>query len=88
MTHDSPRTQLSKCIAELMTGEMRWRKLSRRERISCTKDLRNMMEGRRSRLLQVELEHSLDDTVRYLYYVVFILNIIATFSREKRGGDK
>ena len=56
-----PRTQLSKCMAEFMSGKVKFSKLSRLERISCSRTLRNIMEVRMNWLLRTELENSLDD---------------------------
>ena len=55
------RTQLTKCMAEFMNGKLKFSEMSRLERISCTKDLRNAMEIRMGRLLQSELEKSLNE---------------------------
>ena len=56
-----PRTQLSKCMAEFMSGKVEFNKLSRLERISCSRTLRNIMEVRMNWLLRTELENSLDE---------------------------
>ena len=55
------RTQLTKCMAEFMNGKLKFSEMSRLERISCTKELRNAMEMRMGRLLQAELEQSLTE---------------------------
>ena len=55
------RTQLSKCMAEFMNGKLKFSEMSRLQRISCTKELRNAMEIRMGRLLQAELEDSLNE---------------------------
>ena len=55
------RTQLNKCMAEFMNGKLKFSEMSRLQRISCTKKLRNSMETRMSTLLQFELEKSLNE---------------------------
>jgi len=54
-------TQLNKCMAEFMNGKLKFSEMSRLQRISCTKKLRNSMETRMSTLLQFELEKSLNE---------------------------
>jgi len=53
--------QLNKCMAEFMNQKLKFADLSRLQRISCTKGLRNSMESRMSVLLKSELEKSLND---------------------------
>ena len=48
-------------MAEFMSGTVKFNKLSRLERMSCSKTLRNIMEVRKNWLLRVELENSLDN---------------------------
>ena len=55
------RTQLNKCMAEFMNGKLKFSEMSRLQRISCTKELRNAMESRMGKLLQFELEKSLNE---------------------------
>ena len=55
------RTKLTKCMAEFMNGKLKFSEMSRLERITCTKELRNAMEMRMGRLLQAELEQSLNE---------------------------
>merc|ERR1719341_1080735 len=54
-------TQLNKCMAEFMNGKLKFSEMSRLQRISCTKELRNAMESRTGKLLQFELEKSLNE---------------------------
>lgn len=54
-------TQLNKCMAEFMNGKLKFSEMSRLQRISCTKELRNAMESRMGKLLQFELEKSLNE---------------------------
>eukprot|EP00092_Neocalanus_flemingeri_P080997 GFUD01101095.1.p1 GENE.GFUD01101095.1~~GFUD01101095.1.p1 ORF type:complete len:623 (-),score=238.28 GFUD01101095.1:389-2257(-) len=54
-------TQLSKCMAQFMNGKLKFSEMSRLQRISCTKELRNAMESRMGKLLQAELEKSLNE---------------------------
>merc|ERR1712123_269738 len=54
--------QLNKCIAQFMNNNLKFSKMSRIQRISCTKDLRNTMEERVTILLKKEL----DDTFNQL----------------------
>ena len=56
-----PRTQLTMCMAEFMNAKLKFSEMSRLETISCTKELRNAMEIRMGRLLQSELEKSLNE---------------------------
>merc|ERR1719154_748301 len=49
-------SQLSRCMAQFMNKNIQFSKMSRIQRISCTKEMRNTMEERVSRLLQEELE--------------------------------
>merc|ERR1711936_1113192 len=53
--------QLNKCMAEFMNQKLKFSDLTRLQRISCTKVLRNTMESRMSELLKSELEKSLND---------------------------
>lgn len=53
--------QLNKCMAEFMNGKLKFSEMSRLQRISCTKELRNAMESRMGKLLQFELEKSLNE---------------------------
>ena len=55
------RTQLNKCMAEFMNGKLKFSEMSRLQRISCTKELRSSMETRMGKLLQFELEKSLNE---------------------------
>ena len=48
-------------MAEFMNQKLKFADLSRLQRISCTKGLRNSMESRMSELLKSELEKSLND---------------------------
>jgi len=52
---------LNKCMAEFMNGKLKFSEMSRLQRISCTKELRNAMETRMGKLLQFELEKSLNE---------------------------
>jgi len=52
---------LNKCMAEFMNGKLKFSEMSRLQRISCTKELRNAMEKRMGKLLQFELEKSLNE---------------------------
>jgi len=54
-------TQLNKCMAEFMNQKLKFTEMSRNQRISCTKVLRNIMESRMSQLLKSELEKSLNE---------------------------
>merc|ERR1719260_188960 len=54
-------TQLNKCMAEFMNGNLKFSEMSRLQRISCTKELRSSMETRIGKLLQAELEKSLNE---------------------------
>jgi len=54
-------TQLNKCMAEFMNGKLKFSEMSRLQRISCTKELRSSMENRMGKLLQFELEKSLNE---------------------------
>eukprot|EP00092_Neocalanus_flemingeri_P045096 GFUD01050237.1.p1 GENE.GFUD01050237.1~~GFUD01050237.1.p1 ORF type:complete len:620 (+),score=241.14 GFUD01050237.1:78-1937(+) len=54
-------SQLNKCMAEFMNGKLKFSEMSRLQRISCTKELRNAMESRMGKLLQFELEKSLNE---------------------------
>jgi len=54
-------TQLNKCMAEFMNGKLKFSEMSRLQRISCTKELRSSMETRMGKLLQAELEKSLNE---------------------------
>jgi len=53
--------QLNKCMAEFMNGKLKFSEMSRLQRISCTKELRNAMESRMGGLLKMELEKSLNE---------------------------
>lgn len=48
-------------MAEFMNQKLKFSDLTRLQRISCTKVLRNTMESRMSELLKSELEKSLND---------------------------
>jgi len=48
--------QLNKCMAQFMNRNIKFTKMSRNERISCTKEMRNTMEKRVTKLIQLELE--------------------------------
>ena len=48
-------------MAEFMNGKLKFSEMSRLQRISCTKELRNAMEKRMGKLLQYELEKSLNE---------------------------
>lgn len=50
---------LQKCMIEFMNPKVKFSEMSRLQRISCIKGLRNMMEDRTAALLQAELEKSL-----------------------------
>merc|ERR1712123_488708 len=54
--------QLNKCMAQFMNNNLKFSKMSRIQRISCTKELRNTMEERVTTLLKREL----DDTFNKL----------------------
>jgi len=54
-------TQLNRCMAEFMNGKLKFSELSRLQRITCTKDLRNAMEVRMEMLLRAQLDKSLDE---------------------------
>merc|ERR1711892_425025 len=54
--------QLNKCMAQFMNNNLKFSKMSRIQRISCTKELRNTMEERVTTLLRKEL----DDTFNQL----------------------
>jgi len=54
-------SQLNKCMAEFMNGKLKFSEMSRLQRISCTKELRNAMETRMGGLLKAELEKSLNE---------------------------
>merc|ERR1711892_1355150 len=54
--------QLNKCMAQFMNNNLRFSRMSRIQRISCTKELRNTMEERVTALLKKEL----DDTFNQL----------------------
>ena len=56
------RLQLNKCMAQFMNNNLKFSKMSRIQRISCTKELRNTMEERVTTLLKKEL----DDTFNQL----------------------
>lgn len=51
--------QLTKCMIEFMNPKVKFSSMSRLQRISCIKGLRNSMEDRTAKLLQFELEKSL-----------------------------
>jgi len=51
--------QLNTCMAEFMNPKVLFSKMSRQQRISCIKILRNSMEDRSAKLLQYEFERSL-----------------------------
>ena len=55
------RPQLNKCMAQFMNAKLKFGEMSRLQRISCTKELRTVMESRMSKLLQFELENSLNE---------------------------
>merc|ERR1711892_364430 len=48
--------QLNKCMAQFMNNNLKFTKMSRIQRISCTKELRNTMEERVTTLLKNELD--------------------------------
>ena len=52
---------MNKCMAEFMNGKLKFSEMSRLQRISCTKELRSSMETRMGKLLQFELEKSLNE---------------------------
>jgi len=54
-------SQLNKCMAEFMNSKLKFSEMSRLQRISCTKELRNAMESRMGGLLKMELEKSLNE---------------------------
>merc|ERR1719348_231768 len=53
--------QLNKCMEEFLKPSVKFTQMSRKQRISCIKVLRGAIESRSTRLLQFELERSLDD---------------------------
>jgi len=53
--------QLNKCMAQFMNRDLKFSEMSRRERITCTKGLRDTMEDRMAKLLQRELEKNLNE---------------------------
>lgn len=52
-------SQLNKCMIEFMNPKVKFSEMTRLQRISCIKGLRNSMEDRTAKLLQFELEKSL-----------------------------
>jgi len=50
---------LNKCMIEFMKPSVDFSTMSRFQRISCIKELRNELEDRTAKLLQLELEDSL-----------------------------
>lgn len=52
--------QLTKCMIEFMNPKVKFTEMTRLQRISCIKTLRNNMEDRTANLLQFELKKSLD----------------------------
>jgi len=52
--------QVNKCMEEFLKPSVRFTQMSRQQRISCIKVLRGAIESRSTRLLQFELERSLD----------------------------
>merc|ERR1712025_930480 len=54
-------TQLNTCMAQFMNTKRKFTDMSRLDRISCTKELRNNMETRMADLLKTELENSLNE---------------------------
>merc|ERR1712054_102408 len=50
---------LNKCMIDFMKPKLKFEELSRFQRISCIKGLRNQLEDRTAELLQFELENSL-----------------------------
>jgi len=54
-------SQLNKCMEEFLKPSVRFTQMSRKQRISCIKVLRGAIESRSTKLLQFELERSLDD---------------------------
>jgi len=54
-------TQLNTCMAQFMNTKRKFTDMSRLDRISCTKELRNSMETRMADLLKTELENSLNE---------------------------
>jgi len=53
--------QLNKCMAQFMSTKLDLRKMNRIQRISCTKELRNTMEKRVTKLLKDELEDTFNN---------------------------
>ena len=49
---------MTKCMAQFMNNKLELSKLSRLQRISCTKELRTTMEERVTKLLRDELEET------------------------------
>ena len=47
---------MNKCMAQFMNNNLKFSKMSRIQRISCTKELRNTMEERVTTLLKNELD--------------------------------
>merc|ERR1719282_992641 len=54
-------TQLNTCMAQFMNTKRKFTDMSRLDRISCTKELRNSIETRMADLLKTELENSLNE---------------------------
>jgi len=52
--------QVNKCMEEFLRPSVRFTQMSRQQRISCIKVLRGAIESRSTKLLQFELERSLD----------------------------
>jgi len=59
MIKKSYMDQLNKCMIEFMNPKVKFSQMTRLQRISCIKGLRNSMEDRTAKLLQFELEKSL-----------------------------
>jgi len=58
--------QLNTCMKEFLSPKVKFSEMSRIQRISCIKGLRNAMEDRSARLLQFELEKSLNGIEEYV----------------------
>jgi len=52
--------QVNRCMAEFMNRNLKFSQMSRSQRMSCTKNLRDSMEERMAELLQREVEKSLN----------------------------
>jgi len=58
--------QLNSCMKEFLSPSVKFSEMSRIQRISCIKTLRNAMEDRSAKLLQFELEKSLSGIEEYV----------------------